>query len=271
MQAAASSSSSSDELIKKHTEELQALEQRLRAKHQGELKAAVDAAVAKAKEQSSTTPATGEKAGAVNAKHQEEIVKAMESGRLEGQLKMKMKDSQLVRAQSRVKALEAQIEQWKKSGLIPETTTTSPTAPTTQASASAPPSASAPVAPAPAANTAASAGRGAPRASAAAALPRKPSLASAAPLAAGAPGRGRSQGAGRGLNIRGSAAAASSEAGPSNQGGVSIMGAAGKRAREETGAPASDSLAKRLKPTDGSAPGTGGKPVTLQRNRVGPS
>ena len=66
------------------------------------------------------------------------------------------------------------------------------------------------------------------------------------------------------------------------------MGAAAKRAREEGEASTEDSLSKRLKPAlpvatataaagDGSAgaattgSNTGGKPITLQRNRVQPS
>ena len=107
------------------------------------------------------------------------------------------------------------------------------------------------------------AGRGAPRPTGG--LPRKPSVAQvtaaqAAPNADRGRGQGIGVGRGAGMNIRGTAAHAPGAP------GVSIIGAAGKRAREEPNA-ADGSLAKRLKPAEGA---TAPKPVTIQRNRQQP-
>jgi len=121
--------------------------------------------------------------------------------------------------------------------------------------------------------------------------------------------RGRGRGGVRGnIGIRGAAAPSAGRGAGAPQGlagagstvggtaGVAIMGAASKRSREEGEVSKEDTLSKRMKPTtvaaattsaipttsttaaaDGSAgaaaggSNTGGKPVTLQRNRVQPS
>ena len=44
------------------------------------------------------------------AKHDTAVEKAVENGRLEGTMKLRLKDTQLVRAQNRVKELEKQID-----------------------------------------------------------------------------------------------------------------------------------------------------------------
>jgi nucleoprotein TPR len=106
---------------KQRAEELRTLEGRLVAKHREELEKTVEAATAKAKE-SVPAPAPGptaeEQKAAIDAavavalsakeaeqrtKHQTDIEKAVESGRLEGTMKLRLKDTQLVRAQNKVK------------------------------------------------------------------------------------------------------------------------------------------------------------------------
>jgi nucleoprotein TPR len=130
----------SEEVTKQHAEELRALEERLVAKHQEELNKAIEAAIAKVKEsQPAPAPAPGtaatpedqkaaidaavttalaNKEAEQKAKHDAAIEKAVESGRLEGTMKLRLKDTQLVRSQNRVKELEKQIEEWKKTGVI---------------------------------------------------------------------------------------------------------------------------------------------------------
>jgi nucleoprotein TPR len=136
-------------------------------------------------------------------------------------------------------------------------------------------------------------------------IPRKPPGAStAAGNTTGQPVRGRGRGVRGNIGIRGAAApgvgrgAGAPPHGPAGgatsaggAAGVAIMGAASKRTREEGEVSTEDSLSKRLKPApaaaattatttaattataDGAAAGsnTGGKPITLQRNRVQPS
>ncbi|KAI0310135.1 hypothetical protein OF83DRAFT_912321 [Amylostereum chailletii] len=266
-------------LVKQHADELRALEERLVAKHQEELKAAATNAAstpadapADADQTAAIERAVAEKISQLEKQREEELSRATENGRLEGQMKMKVKDAQLVKVQRKVKDLEAQIHEWRTAGIIP-----AEEAPATTATANAPASSSS-AAPAPVATTSAPptptsgsapphVGRGAPRGGAPGnALPRKPSIAGNGPaVVPPQPGRGRGRGVaigrGAGMSIRGTAAGAGTGA---VAGGVSIIGAAGKRAREDSG---SDSLAKRLKPAEGAAPG---KPVTIQRNRQQP-
>jgi len=310
----------SEEVTKQHAEELRALEERLVAEHQEELNKATEAAIAKVKETqpapapgSSATPedqkaaidaavttALAAKEAELKARHDGAIEKAVENGRLEGTMKLRLKDTQLVRAQNRVKELEKQIEEWKKAGVISsDATTESTSAPAASSSAPAPPAASAS---APSPTTAA------PPRAAAAGIPRKHSAAvTATGAAAGPPARGRGRGGVRGnIGIRGAAVpsagrgagALQGSAGAGSTAGVAIMGAASKRSREEGEVSTEDSLSKRMKPAavaattsttpitgttgttaaaDGSAAAAasgsnaGGKPITLQRNRVQPS
>jgi nucleoprotein TPR len=309
-------STTSEEVIKQHAEELRALEERLVAKHQEDLNKATEAAIAKVKEsQPAPVPATGTaatpedqkvatdaaittalaaKEAELKAKHDAAIEKAVESGRLEGTMKLRLKDTQLVRAQNRVKELEKQIEEWKKAGVItseaasestsaPPASSSVPAAPTASTSALSPTTTAPP--------RAAPAGGGA-----AAGIPRK---LSAAVAAAGQPARGRGRGVRGNIGIRGAAPSAGRGAGApqgsagagstaGGTAGVAIMGAASKRSREEGEVSTEDSLSKRMKPAgtsttsagtigtataaDGSAGATSssGKPVTLQRNRVQP-
>ncbi|KAJ7288014.1 hypothetical protein C8J57DRAFT_504704 [Mycena rebaudengoi] len=253
----------SDDLIKKHADELQALQNSLAAKHAAELKAAVDAARA---ENSGSSPAIDKDAiiAAAIAEHDKELEKtrgeelaaAVERGRLEGGAKAKLKDAQLVRAQKKVKDLEAQILGWQKEGLVPTPSIPAPTASTSTLPAS---TTSTPTGPASTTTPDTT-------------LPTKPGAArGGAPARGGTPNAPRGNAAPRGGPVRGRGTALSIRGGAARvppvapapaatpAAGVSIMGAA-KRPREE-GTPPDDSLAKRLKPAE---PGTK-PPVTLRR------
>lgn len=261
-----------EEAAKQHAEELRALEMRLVESHQKELTEAREAATAEAllkakssgdnKDEiaSAVSAAITEHEKTWTAKQAAEIEAAIERGRMEQVAKGKLKDAQLVRAQKKVKDLEAQILEWRTAGLIPEvvpatpTTTTTPSNPITAASTS---TASA----TPAKTTAPTP------------LPRKPSLGPAptgsvvrggsVPRGTRVPPRG---GMGRGAASRPAAPAAAAAAAAASTGGVSIMGAANKRPLETTAS--DDSLAKRLKPAEGTT--TQKPPVTIRRPAPGP-
>ncbi|KZT67236.1 hypothetical protein DAEQUDRAFT_729270 [Daedalea quercina L-15889] len=279
------SSMASDEVIARHAQELRDLESKLTTKFQEEMKAAVDAAVAAARAESlAASSGTGgnqqetiQQALVAHEKqlkeqHEAEIAAAVERGRMEAAAKGKLKDQQLVRTQNKLRELEAQILMWKQTGVIKESTP--PTTKAAGGSAAAPGASATSTVPA-TISTSTTAATGAK------ALPRKPSLNVAgqptqATLTSVGAGRGKAvrsvpRGGAQGLSIKGTAAgrgapAQSATGTTAESGGVSIMGAAGKRAREEGEASAGDdSLAKRLKPADG-----GSKPVTLRRDRVPP-
>lgn len=253
------------DLSKQHDEQIRLLT----TKHQQEQKAAVDAAVAAANANAHLAGSDSDVdikvaiAAAIKAHDEEfesqraeEIAAAVERGRMEQGAKAKLKDQALVRAQSKLKELESRVLEWRKAGLIPDASALP--APTT--SAQAPPGTS-PITDSPI-NPAGPTAAGA-------SLPRKPSL--AVPLVP-AEGVGRGRGAARGvtrgtrgLQVRGAAPGRGAAPAASTSGGVSILGAAGKRLREDADAP-DDSLAKRLKPADSA----GSKPVTLRRDRVPP-
>ncbi|KAI9449362.1 hypothetical protein BJY52DRAFT_1215953 [Lactarius psammicola] len=295
-------SAASEELAKQHAEQLRALEERLVAQHREELEKAVEAATAKAQEsapapaaaptaedQKATTDAAvaaalAAKEAEQKTKYQADIEKAVESGRLEGMIKLRLKDTHLLRAQNKIKELESQIEEWRKAGVVPDESTPSASAPpATSPSTTTVPST------VPSPTTSAPARGGAPGP-----VTRKASVPGAPAGGASQPSRGRGRGAGRGggnIGIRGAAAPgagrgagvpASGSGTAGSVGGVAIMGAAAKRTREEGEVATEDSLAKRLKPAvaaaaatttpaEGSANAGSGKPVTLQRNRVQPS
>lgn len=236
----------SEDVSKKHAEELQALEQRLTAKHNEELKAAVDAArkdIPPAPATTSTVDlasALAEQEKKFQAKLAEDVAAAVDRGRMEQATKGKLKDQQLVRVQNKLKAVEQQVEQWKNSGLIPAeapaATTTAAAAGSSTATPTKPPVASSSTVPPTPTNPS---GTG---------LPRKPSV------AGDGAGRGRglaiTRGAVRGgVPNRGRGAAPASAAAPkAANGGLSVMGAAAKRPREEVDGSAEVSLVKRLKP-----------------------
>lgn len=287
-------------MSKHHAEELKALEEKLNAQHAAELKTRIDAAVDAAnKTRPASAPAvnTADQQATIDAaiaefkkdletRHAEEIASAVDRGRMEQVAKGKLKDSQLVKAQKRVKDLEAQIHEWQGAGLIPTATpaTGAPAGAAVSAAVNAPASAPATAAipaaitqapaakpAAPSATAGAAAGpsqtRPNPAAAATAAaanathLPRKPLVGGAttsggvglgrggamAGRGRGGPGLGRGNAPLRTAPVRTSPA---TNAAPSPTTGVSIMGAAAKRPHSEDGSVASDgSLAKRLKPT----------------------
>ncbi|KAG6903157.1 hypothetical protein C0995_004704 [Termitomyces sp. Mi166 len=287
------SSPLSQEAAKQHAEELRALEAKLKVTHQKELAAAREAAAAevllKAKSSADNKDEIASAVSAAIAEHEKtwttkqaaEIEAAIERGRMEQVAKGKLKDAQLVRAQKKVKDLEAQILEWRTAGLIPEavpatpTTATAPSNPALAASTStvpvtatlattAPTSTASPITAAPLA------------AKATAPIPRKPSLGptptgpvvrgGAAIRGARIPPRG---GMGRGAAApRPAAPAVAAAAAAASTGGVSIMGAANKRPREQETPASDDSLAKRLKPAEGTA--TPRPPVTIRRPAPGP-
>lgn len=221
---AASTPVANEELAKKHAEELKALEERLNAAH----KAEVDAAVAAAKQAaSSSASAAGSEenqkavietavaaAKAEWAKAQEEALEqAVERGRQEQSIKARLKDSQLMKSQNRVKELEAQLLQ-HQANAKPSAT---PAAPAAQ-----------PVAPA---------------------AQTKPPLRGGPATR----GRGTTRTLTAALGGRGGAPAAAAAAATPPASGVSIMGAAKRpRDEGETpeSPQAENSLAKRLKPAE---------------------
>lgn len=298
-----SDSAATEELVKRHAEELKALSDQLKVEHDAALKAAVEAASKPHPESASSS--TADQQAAINAaifehekeaqaRLEKEVTSAVERGRMEQAAKTKLKDSQLVRAQKRVKELESHIHEWRAAGINLPTPST-PTAAIAPTTASATTTAPAPTAPRPAPSTPQAVAKVAAASAAAAAgpsqakpTPAAPANAAASPTAASlpkrpaAPGalaptapsaaiaargaavsRGRGAATVRGLPGRGGASGRGGA--PIRQppvkpatsaplsGGVSIMGAAAKRPREENGAPAEDSLAKRLKPADGSS------------------
>ncbi|KAH9480632.1 Protein MLP1-like protein [Psilocybe cubensis] len=291
--ASGTESSVQEELKKRHADELKALEDQLKVKHEAEMKARIDSAVKEALQsqpppQSAPTDPKDQQAAIdaalaqykkeLEAQHAAEIASAVDRGRMEAATKGKLKDSQLVRAQKRVKDLEAQIQEWQAAGIVlPQIIATSPAAPPpagAQATQTVP---TAPTASTSAATTTAPATQAPPNApqarptpvGPAATAPNPPANANAANLprrppnpamsgalgGRGGPIRGMGRGgpplgAGRGAPLR--TAPVKPQPSAPISGGVSIMGAA-KRPREEPAAATEDSLAKRLKPAEPAA------------------
>ncbi|KZT09250.1 uncharacterized protein LAESUDRAFT_545404 [Laetiporus sulphureus 93-53] len=259
-------SAPSDEIAARHARELRQLEERLTAVHGDKLRAAVDAAVLKARGETAfsfATPGGGQRAAIETAveqrlkvQHEQEIASAVDRGRMEQAAKSKLKDQQLVRAQTKLKELEAQILEWRQNGILDEEKITA-----TKAPATAPPPKSAP-----SSNITGTV--------ASKSLPHKPPVPRSPSGEGSSRGRGAARGGARGapLAIRGTARgrggahvpSPTSTTGESAVAGVSIVGAAAKRGRDEE-AGSDDSLAKRLKPGEGLS-----KPVALRRDRVPP-
>ena len=278
---ASGSTSTPDSIAKAHAQELQVLQERLAAEHQQQLTAALEAAKKELPASGGTSDVDRQAAiAAAIAAHDAELEprrkielsEATESGRKEVEMKLRLKDSQLLRAQNKLKEKEALILGWQNAGLVPKDDRA--VAPAKTATPSAPSSSTTPATTAvPGANAAPT-----PKTTTnSGGTPAKPPAAKAenTPTAARAPAitalstsgtRGGGRGASRsGLSIRGAAPgrggapAATAAAASATSGGVSIMGAAGKRAREGEGTP-DDSLAKRLKPAEGTS-----KPVAIRR------
>ena len=267
-------------LQKRHAEELRSLEEKLALKHEADLKTHVDSAVAEAlktealKAQPTTGTDTDQKAAIeaaiaeydkqVSARHAEEIASAVDRGRMEQVAKGKLKDSQLVKAQKRVKELEASIHEWEAQGIkLPPISSAAVATPATAPA----PSAASPVQTAakPALPTASTSTASpsqskaiptAPAATNTGALPRRPGA--TLPSGPAGPGRGAVRGVGRGVPLAGvgrgalrtapvkSTAPSAAPVAPTV--GVSIMGAAAKRPREEGTSAEDNSLVKRMKP-----------------------
>lgn len=274
---------------------LRSVEAKLAAKHQQELKAAVEAARKEATEaaqkaaadaarsekpspnvgpdqEAAVSAVVAETVEKLKAKHAEEVATAMARGKDEGMAKAKLKDSLLVRAQKKVKDLEAQIVEWRAAGLLPQLP--APTPPAKPAAATTAPAGSSTAANPPAAPVTSSGTSATPNPTANATLPRKPPTSTPTGPAQVGVGAGRGGATTRGRAIQramgGAVGGGLGRAAPTKppmapEGGMSIMGAAGKRPRESE-AP-DDSLAKRLKPAD---PGVK-PPVTLRRPAPGPA
>ena len=281
-----SPAASSDDVSKKHAEELKALEAKLAKEHQAALAAAKQTQPATSQSEQATIDAAIATAVATReaewkAGIESEIAAAVERGRVEGTTKIKLKDAQLARQMAQLKKLEAQISEWKAQGIIPDeppkaapaTATTSAAASTSTAPAPAQPAQAKPPAgvtkPAPA--TAAKPALPAAVSTApASTLPKKPTPVTAATRGRGGIVRGALRGAGRGaapggLSIRGQAQTA--DASQPAAAGMSIMGAS-KRTREEGESAADNALAKRLKPAEGGSRPS--PPVNIRRDRVPP-
>lgn len=120
--SAAGPSKDIEEIAKKHAAELKALEERLNAAHKTEVEAAVTAATQVTATSTPTAISEDAQKAAVDAavaaaqsewKKTEEqaLEQAVERGRQEQAMKARLKDSQLLKAQNRVKELEAQLLQ----------------------------------------------------------------------------------------------------------------------------------------------------------------
>ncbi|TRM58157.1 hypothetical protein BD626DRAFT_410863 [Schizophyllum amplum] len=264
----------------KHAEELRALQERLTAEHEEKLKAAVAAASASSAQGGKFTD--------------KDISDAVERGRQEAGMKVKLKDKQLMGTTHRLKQFEAAVQKWQTDGIIPGDSFSNLTKAASAAPAAPPPTPSTSTAPSslpakpppaqapPAASTSASAGpsNGAAKptegAATATAARGRGAPRGARGAARGAAGRGRGAAAPATRSVNSALAAATGGASvkgaAATGGGVSIMGAAAKRAREESGG--EGALAKRMK-TEG---GEGGQqqpaskpPVTIRRPPPGTS
>ena len=264
-----SESSILEEARKRHADELRGLEAKLTAKHEEELKAAVEAArkenpapvaTPSSDDEARIAAAIAEHKASLEAQQKAEVEAAIESGRMEQVAKSKLKDAQLVRTQKKVKDLETQILEWRNAGLLPDASGVIPS-PITSSAVATPRQTST------GSNTT-------PTVLAA----RKPSV--VIPTAPAVSGAGRGMGASRGRAVQRAMGAASGSGrgatpptaqGPAPTapaapaGGMSIIGAAAKRPRESE--VPDDSLMKRLKPAETTAK----NPVTIRRPGPPPS
>lgn len=253
-----SSSAIPDDISQAHAEELRSLRDRLVAEHQKQLEVAVEAAkrelptsgpaISKAEQQAAIEAAIIAHDKELEPRRQAELQEAMESGRKEADVKGRLKDAQLLRTQTKLKEKEALILGWQNAGFVPkDEKTATPAKPVAAGASSSAPSATPTT---PVTNI-----LGKPAAAAGAATPQ-------AGRGARGGARGVARGVARGLSIRGAAPGRGGAPSPvaSGPSGVSIIGAAGKRAREEGDGLADDSLVKRLKPVEGTS-----KPVAIRR------
>ncbi|KAI6016240.1 TPR/MLP1/MLP2-like protein-domain-containing protein [Pisolithus marmoratus] len=284
---AVANAGNTEELVKRHAQELADLRALLNTQYEANLKAAVDAATLAAKAEATVASGDDATKAAIDtaiatrerefqAKLNDEIEKAVERGRMEQSAKSKLKDAQLVRSQMKVKDLEAQILEWRKAGMVPDSTNTPATTTATPATTTTPAASTSTV---PSQATPASTTDSSTVPASSAPVRKQPTSGAVTlgPAEAAIRGRGRGisiRGAQRGISIRGRGGAPSptaTTAPPQQQQAIQIMGAAAKRAREDD-ASSDDSLAKRIRPaeagasTPGPAAGVTNKPpVTIRR------
>lgn len=293
-------------IIQQHKQELVDLEARLTQKYEAELKSQKESTSADAVPEA-VENIVKERMEAFQKEHEQKLTDAIERGRREVNMKLKLKDGQLAKALSGKKELEDQtkilMEQLTAAGITPSaapttssTTTTVPTTPgikpqgppATPTTAPAPPAApsltpATPRVPTPVAPVAPPAAAPGPST-----LPPKPST-TVVPVSkalAGAAGqaihavRGAARGRGRGVSIRGGAAAAAqgvgrgggvlaqvNSAAAASPSGTSILGAAAAAAKR----PREESETSPPDPQSLAKRMRGTPPVTLQRNRHLPS
>lgn len=281
------SAAEKEALAKKHTEELQALQKKLGEQYEKDLNDALEATkkeipagASEMDKQAIIDAAIAEYDAKVKAQHETEIASAVDRGRMEQMTKGKLKDAQLAKAQKRVKDLEALILELKNTGVIPQNATVASISntPAATTSTNSTPTSTVPTSSTNQTTTPATPVTVTPATGTATTAPvaRRPTNATAPTVRGAGPLRARGSLA-RGAAARvppvraapaqqAAAAVASSSSttapsAPSAPGGMSIMGAATKRPREEGPSATGDSLAKRLKPAEG----TGKGPVQIRR------
>ena len=251
--------STSEEVEKKHAEELKTLEDRLRTEHKKELETATANAVPGETAGKNTVTNVEVAVAAAKAEwekaHEEEIEKAIERGRVEQQTKGRLKDAQLMRTQAKVKELEAKVLELQGSGAASTSNTAAAPAQkiATQAPVQKPAPTQAPtLKPTPAQNPAQKPTPLQNPGQKPTPATNKPQQTAAQNRLPNRPTLTRGGGPVRALGGRGGAPTTAAPTPQSTGSGVSIMGAA-KRPREdvEGETPVTDnSLAKRLKPTE---------------------
>ena len=246
----------------------------LRAEHESDLKIAVD----KVKTEMMATMKQGS-----DKDMEEQLKAATDRGRMEVATKLKLKETLLSKTQNNLKQLEAKVQGWIEAGYIPgegsDSNAKTPLAPVSvSGTAGSPASTSTSVPAAPVSVTSASNPPDLPRKPLPAAVNTATVTGKVADIATavargGVPVRGargmtrgvsRGRGLGRGGAVATTVPATATTETPST--GMSIMGAATKRPREEA-AESAPALAKRLKPIEG-ASGSASKPVALKRDRI---
>ncbi len=277
-------------LVAKHAEELKALEARLVAKHEKELQEEIEKLRqegSKSAEDLQEALKSATERGRMEANTKIKLKdgmlqKAQQNVKnLEAQLRawrdagILPSDAPLLTAQqiAAVQAPPSSASSASKAAAstpVASTSTAAPPAPGTSGPRPSNPSAALPRKPSLQAGTASSVGADSTAGATSSTPSESVSMRGARGGARGLRGaiRGATRGAapGRGGAPAAAAAAAAMNASASTSSapaGVSIMGAAGKRAREDSDTP--DSLAKRIKPADGAS-----KPVALRRDRIPP-
>ncbi|KAJ2925786.1 hypothetical protein H1R20_g11316, partial [Candolleomyces eurysporus] len=98
---AASASGTPEEIVAKHAKDLESLRKQLEQQHKAELNSVREEASQAASQAAAPAGRTDASEKALEEKHLKEIEEARESGRIEYQMKVKLKDSQLTKASNR--------------------------------------------------------------------------------------------------------------------------------------------------------------------------